>query len=555
MNELTPILLEFFKKNKIYFLFSCIFLFIVPLNNVVLPSLYGKVVDSLMKGKSIVYYLTLVTLAIMTLQVLDFMSDYNDTHLLPKLQSYIRQKIVLRILNRYEDEIQELEVGNIISKLVKLPGIVTSLFERIKNFVLPNILLHIFAMILFFRIDMYMGLTLLVTLIVLYGIVFKGPKACDNVSVKRDKAFNALHEEIDDNLRNLYSIYGANQKHVELKRMEAQNEKYKDLFKQTVLCSFGIRAFLFPIVIAFVIALMIRINCLITKKLVKVSLFIPVFFITLYIINSFMAIDDNLRAMIFDWGVIQSSMDLIAQTPTRKASKKSIQPLPTQKAGIGMYNVYFKYPNAAKYNLENISLHINHGEKIAIVGEIGSGKSTVLKLLMNYYTPSQGVVYYDGVPFHQISLQQIRKKIGYVPQVPILFNRSIIENIMYGNPNVSRKQVEDLLKEIDMYDELTMKANGLDTLVGKNGSTLSGGQRQLVWVMRVILSEPETIIFDEPTSSMDEKSKKRLRYLLDKYFHDKTVIMVSHDPSILSFAKRILTIENGKVKQENNTFF
>jgi ABC-type bacteriocin/lantibiotic exporter with double-glycine peptidase domain len=269
-----------------------------------------------------------------------------------------------------------------------------------------------------------------------------------------------------------------------------------------------------------------------------------------------MAIDDNLRAMIFDWGVIQSSMDLIAKPLKRKnVSKNSPQPVPTQKAGIGMNNVYFKYPNASTYNLEDISLHINHGEKVAIVGEIGCGKSTILKLLMNYYTQTKGVVYYDGVPFHQISLQQIRKSIGYVPQVPILFNRSIIENIMYGNPNVSRKQVEDLLKEIDMYDELTMKDKGLDTIVGKNGSNLSGGQRQLVWVMRVILSEPETIIFDEPTSSMDAKSKKRLRYLLDKYFQNKTVIMVSHDPSILSFAKRILTIENGKVKQENNSFF
>jgi ATP-binding cassette subfamily C protein LapB len=264
--------------------------------------------------------------------------------------------------------------------------------------------------------------------------------------------------------------------------------------------------------------------------------------------------DDQLKHIIFDWGIIKSSMDLIRPLPTEsKNSYEKQEELTDFTQGIGLKNVTFKYPKSNNKILNNISLHINKGEKVVILGDIGCGKSTILKLLLRYYEQTDGTVYYDGKSYDKMSLTEIRSQIGYVPQVPVLFNRSIIENILYGNKNVKREQVEKLLEEIGLLQEFNKHKQGLDSKVGKNGSILSGGQRQLVWCLRVMLSNPEVLILDEPTSSIDEKSKKILRVLLERFMKEKTVIMVTHDPAIVSFGKKFIVIKKGQVESIRTT--
>jgi ABC-type multidrug transport system fused ATPase/permease subunit len=458
------------------------------------------------------------------------------------------------ILDKYENSIQDLELGEINSKFVKLPSIITTLLERLKSFLIPNVLLHICAVTLFFWIDPIIGLSLYLTVLVVYYVVIKAPQNCDNITVTRDKAFNTLHEEIDDNLRNLYSIYGANQKKNELARLDKFTEKYNDLYKKTTLCSFGLRSIVSPVVLVFIITLMMRVQQLVSAGTVDLALFVPVFFITLYIINSFMSMDDHLKHVIVEWGVVKSSLDIMKPFP-RKKSKETVTIVDYKKqSGIGLQNVSFQFPGANSKVLNNVTLHIDHGESVVILGDIGSGKSTILKMLLGYYTPDKGVVYYDGQTYDKIQANEIRRKIGYVPQVPVLFNRSIIENILYGNPNVTRVQVETMLSEFGLLNEFQKHKDGLDTKVGKNGSLLSGGQRQLVWCMRVLLRNPEILILDEPSSSIDEKSKKILSHMLDKYMENKehTIIMVTHDPVIMSFADKAIMVKNGQIVGTRN---
>lgn len=554
MKELKQFLWEFFLKNKGLFLMSGLFIFIVPIRDILLPLLYSHVVNAINKGESFLKPLMIVTSLLVFLQLLDFAADYHDTHFLPKLQAFLRSKIMMKVLDKYENSIQELEIGEINTKLVKLPSVITSLIDRMKNFMIPNMLLHSCAIALFFYVDKYLGLSMMITVVIMYVVISLAPQKCDNVTMQRDKAFNQLHEEIDDNLRNLYSIYGTNQKKQEISRIEKYGEHYNRLYKKTTLCSFKLRSLISPFVMCFIVVLMLRINHMIKTKQVKMSLFIPVFFITLYIINSFMAMDDQLKHIIFDYGIVKSSMDLIK--PLQKQNKgrendNNIQNVDNSK-GIGLKNVTFKYPNSNNLILNNISLHINPGDKVVILGDIGCGKSTILKLLLKYYKQTSGIVYYDNKSYDDMTLHEIRSRVGYVPQVPVLFNRSIIENILYGNKQTTRKEVEELLDEIGLLEDFSKHKNGLDAKVGKNGSVLSGGQRQLVWCLRVMLSNPEVLILDEPTSSIDEKSKKTLRVLLERFMKDKTVIMVTHDPAIVSFGKKFVVIKEGQVASVRN---
>jgi ABC-type multidrug transport system fused ATPase/permease subunit len=555
MKELNEFLWEFFKENKALYLISAIFIFIVPIRDIVLPLMYSKVVDAINKGTSFMQPLIIVTFVLVMLQLLDFASDYHDTHFLPKLQAFLRSKIMMRLLDKYENSIQELEIGEINTKLVKLPSVITSLIERMKNFMIPNMLLHSCAIALFFYVDKYLGIAMMVTVVIMYIVMSMAPQKCDGVTMQRDKAFNQLHEEIDDNLRNLYSIYGTNQKKQEVRRIEKFGEHYNKLFKKTTMCSFTLRSLISPFVITFIVVLMLRINHIVKSKQVDMALFIPVFFITLYIINSFMAMDDQLKHVIFDWGIIKSSIDLIRplEHNTKRHKKSKQDSISNDDEGIGLKNVTFSYPNSDTKILNNISLHINKGEKVVILGDIGCGKSTILKLFLRYYKQTSGTVYYNGKSYEEMSLQEIRKRVGYVPQVPVLFNRSIIENITYGNKEVTREEVEKLLDEVGLLSEFKKHKNGLDTKVGKNGSMLSGGQRQLVWCLRVMLSNPEVLILDEPTSSIDEKSKKILRVLLERFMGDKTVVMVTHDPAIVSFGKKFIVIKKGQVESIRNS--
>ncbi len=549
MKEFNQLLLEFMKEHKKLFLSSFVFLLVVPIRDIILPLLYSNVVTAINTGASLVTPLFVITCVLVFIQVLEFGTDWHDTKLFPKLQAFIRRKLLHQILNKYENSIQELELGEINSKLVKLPSVITSLLERMKTFLLPNILLHICAVGVFFWIDPLIGLYILVAVVIIYFLLLKTPQKCDNITMRRDKAFNKLYEEIDDGLRNLYSIYGANQKEKELNRLDKYSNSYNSYFRKTTLCSFSLRSLVSPVVLVFIILLMVRIQSLVSSSKVDLSLFVPIFFITLYIINSFMSMDDNIKHLTVEWGIVKSSLDILKPIPPRK-HKTEVSIVDYKKqSGIGLQNVSFKFPGASTQVLNDVTLHINHGESIVILGDIGSGKSTILKMLLGYYTPDKGVVYYDGKPYDQIPVKELRHKIGYVPQVPVLFNRSILENILYGNEHVTRQEVETMLEEFNLLKEFNKHSKGLDTSVGKNGSLLSGGQRQLVWCLRVLLRNPDILVLDEPTSSIDEKSKKVLSSMLDKYMQNKnhTIIMVTHDPAIMSFANKAVIVKSGQI--------
>lgn len=551
MKELLNILFDFFHTEKGLFYLSFVFVLIVPLRDIVLPLLYSSVINAITNGTDLLLPLVVVTVLLIIIQLLEFFIDLHDSKLLSRLQTFIRKKMVLNILDQYEDSIKELELGEINAKLLKFPGVITSLFERLKNHMIPHLLLHLGVVILFFWVDRYLGISLLVTVVLIYIIMLRGPSKCNDVTKKRDVAYNKLYEEIDDNLRNLYSIYGANQKKSEIDRIDKYNSWYNKLYYQTTLCSFNVRSLISPIVIVFILIIMFRIKHLVTSNKVQLSMFIPIFFISMYIINSFMSTDEQVKNIIFEWGMMKGCVDILTSGKKRKPTKKTRKNTPPsqhdEESGLRLVNVSFKFPNQDHMILDKLNLQINSGESVAILGDIGSGKSTVLKLLLGYYRPVKGSIYFNNVNYKELPVKTIRQKIGYVPQVPVLFNRSIIDNILYGNKDTPRQEVEEVLGELGLLSEFKKHKNGLDTKVGKNGSNVSGGQRQLIWCLRVLFKNPEVLILDEPTSSIDEKSKLMLKQLLERYMKGKTIIMVTHDPQILSFAKKFVIIKNGKV--------
>jgi len=213
-----------------------------------------------------------------------------------------------------------------------------------------------------------------------------------------------------------------------------------------------------------------------------------------------------------------------------------------KSASILLKNVSFSYDKHTKI-LKNINLEIKEGEKVAIIGETGSGKSTLAQILIGLYPIDSGEIFYNGVEIKEIGYKTIRENVGFVIQSPMMFNNTLRFNLTLGK-NHSDEEIYEALKIAQLYDFVKGLEKGLDTIVGKNGTKLSGGQKQRLSIARVLLDNPKVIIFDESTSSLDNKTEDKLLLALEEYIQDKTVITIAHRKNSIEKADRIINLSN-----------
>jgi len=242
-----------------------------------------------------------------------------------------------------------------------------------------------------------------------------------------------------------------------------------------------------------------------------------------------------------------NNIDEIMKMPVEREQNQNYLSRPNLDGNIVFKDVNFSYKDQKFDVLKNINLTIKKGEKIGIIGKIGSGKSTLAKLLLNLYEPSKGSVLVDNTDIRQIDPVDLRRSIGYVPQEPFLFMGSIKDNITIGEQYATDEQILKASKISGVHDFLGKHESGYDLIVGERGEGLSGGERQSVTLARAILSDPNILVLDEPTNMMDELSENTFKKNLATIVKDKTVIIVTHKPSLLSIVDRLIVVEDGKV--------
>ncbi|WP_228254774.1 type I secretion system permease/ATPase [Halarcobacter bivalviorum] len=242
-----------------------------------------------------------------------------------------------------------------------------------------------------------------------------------------------------------------------------------------------------------------------------------------------------------------NNIDEIMKMPLERTNSQQYLSRPNLDGDIVFKNVSFAYYKQNFQLLRNINLRINKGEKVGIIGKIGSGKSTIIKLLLNLHEPSEGSILIDGTEIRQIDPVDLRKNIGYVPQETFLFMGTIKDNISISDQFASDEQILKASKIAGVHDFLGKHQAGYDFIVGERGDGLSGGERQAVTLARAIVSNPNILILDEPTNSMDDLSEEHFKNRLAPIIEDKTVIVVTHRPSMLSLVDRIIVIDDGKI--------
>ncbi|CAD5290075.1 MULTISPECIES: ABC transporter ATP-binding protein [unclassified Imperialibacter] len=218
---------------------------------------------------------------------------------------------------------------------------------------------------------------------------------------------------------------------------------------------------------------------------------------------------------------------------------------------IAYENVTFSYPTRKEMPvLKSISFHVPHGSKVALVGQSGAGKSTIIQLLMRFYQPDTGKILIDGKDNQSYSISALRKHIGIVPQEVILFGGTILENIRYGKPDATEDEVVEAARQANALDFILSFPEQFDTIVGERGIKLSGGQRQRIAIARAILKNPSILILDEATSSLDAESERLVQDALEKLMKDRTTIIIAHRLATIRKVDRIYVIGDGQITEE-----
>lgn len=245
--------------------------------------------------------------------------------------------------------------------------------------------------------------------------------------------------------------------------------------------------------------------------------------------------------------VALKGLNQIMDLPVERDAQKRQLSRPNIQGEVEFKDVTFKYPGTELPALSNVSFKIRPGEKVAIIGPVGSGKTTVSRLLINLYEPDEGAVLVDGTDIRQIDPSDIRRSVGSVMQDVTLFHGTVRHNITMGHPQADDEMILRASKLAGVHDFVSRHPHGYDLLVGEKGATLSGGQRQAIGIARSLLPNPPVLMFDEPTSSMDLNSEKRFISRLNSYAQNKTLILVTHRTSLFSIVDRIIVLGNGKI--------
>jgi ATP-binding cassette subfamily C protein LapB len=242
-----------------------------------------------------------------------------------------------------------------------------------------------------------------------------------------------------------------------------------------------------------------------------------------------------------------SSLDALFATPTEHKDEGAYVSRESFAGDIEFKDVHFAYPGAETASLSGVSLRIKAGEHVAILGRVGSGKSTIQKLAMGLYQPSEGAVLIDGIDLRQLEPREYRSAVGYVPQDVTLFSGTLRDNLALAHRGLPDNALIKAAERAGLADFINRHPRGFDMPISERGDSVSGGQRRCISLARALVHEPAILLMDEPTSSMDNSTEKLVIDNLRDFSEGRTMLVVTHRNSLLELVDRIIVVDSGKV--------
>ena len=541
----------FIKKNWKLYIIYFILLLSIPLETTAIPHYYGEIINILKKGDFVagkVSFMTLLGIWIL-IQTFNLANSYLNTYLMPKFQSFIRQYFFNKIIDSYSQDYKELELGQIIAKIIRSPGIIQNIFIEIRDFVFRNMFVTgANAIYLSYHHPMLGGI-FMVSIAIIYITSYFYYNSCHGFVKKTEEAYDRVHEQIQDTLTNLLSIYTCQKSKDEKKRVEEFNDTTSKSQTETGMCNNKFRVIFSILYVIIFLALNYGAYHLYKEGKIKLKAIVSIFILNYSIFGSLSDFYYDAYAFMNVYTKVDHITNFIDSMPAigKDKGEKILNP---KEITIEFKDVYFTHPNTKKPIYEDLNLVIPPKQNLAIMGSIGSGKSTAMKLLVRLQKHQKGDILINDQNLNDLDLNNVRKNIIYVPQHPILFNRTLWDNLSYGIEGIQPEDVYKILKDSGLNDIEKVYREKMYKEVGKLGSNLSGGQKQLVWLIRCMLRPSSVIILDEPTSALDEKSRRNVENVIKALSKTRTLIVITHDKELLQHMDRMIYFDKGKIIQD-----
>ena len=441
--------------------------------------------------------------------------------------------------------------GSLVSQTNKLVGAVESFWDTIIWSVLPLVISLVGSIIVLSTLLWQYALFLLIFSIVFSIVVYYGSKPMAKLTKKEAKSSNKLNGQLADVISNVLAVKSSGAEATEQKFFTKTVNSWRDSSLDVM------RGFLKVSTIYSSINMVIKIGAIAFAVYAAQNNLVSVASVYLIITYTGSVAHElwNMNGIMRNYNrIIGNANDMveILQTPTTLIDKSDSK-LKVTNGEISMDKIIFTHDEGQGDTLfHDFSLDIKPGEKIGLVGASGSGKTTLTKLLLRFADIDSGKITIDGQDISEVTQASLRAKIAYVPQEPLLFHRSVRENIAYGRPDATDAEIEEAAKKAGAYDFIVGLKDGFDTMVGERGIKLSGGQRQRVAIARAILKDAPILVLDEATSALDSESEALIQKSLETLMKNRTSIVIAHRLSTIAKLDRIIVLKDGKIVEDGS---
>jgi ATP-binding cassette subfamily B protein len=546
-------MLAFIRPYRRYFIGGLILLFFGSLTFMVFPFLAGELTDVATGKGKLGFSLNQIGLILIVILIFQGIMSYLRVIwfaiVSEKGMADVRSSIYQRLIGLPIYFFEKNRVGDLTSRISEDVNRLSAVFSTTLAELIRQILILLTGIIFLLVTTPKLSLTMLATFpVIVVGAMFFG-RFVRNLSRTRQKSLAITNTVVEETLQNIQTVKAFTNESLEYNRykLEMGNvvtaalklSRYRAAFASfIIIILFG--------VIFFILWFGAR---MVQEQQMTIGQLVSFISYTAIIGGAIGSLGNFYTEVIAALGGTERIREIL-QEPSEVSVPSSIH-RPKMEGHIRFENVYFEYPSRPDVAvLKGIDMDIRPGQKIALVGQSGSGKTTIAALLMRLYASQKGRILLDGTDIQTMDLSAYRSVFALVPQEVLLFGGTIRENILYGRPEATEEELIHAAKTSNSYDFIQTFPDGFNTIVGERGIKLSGGQRQRIAIARAVLRNPDILILDEATSSLDAESEKVVQEALDRLLEGRTAIIIAHRLATIRNVDCIYVLEHGKVVEQ-----
>ncbi|TLV00246.1 ABC transporter ATP-binding protein [Dyadobacter luticola] len=548
----TLALLRYLRPYRGTFIIGMVFLALSTATSLAFPKLVGSIVE-VVEGKS-QYTINQITVFLFFVLVAQALFSYYRIYLFTKVSELamtnIRRDVFSKIITLPIAFLEQRRVGELTSRITSD----VSQLQGLLSFTLAEMFRQIATLVVGIGILFYTSWKLTLFMLATFPVlvvasVFFG-RHMRKLAKKAQDELAAANVVVEETLQSVNVVKAFTNEPLEINRYQTILQRVVDLSLYAAKFRGGFVSFIIFALFGGIVGVIWYGAGLVQAGEFGLADLFTFILYTTFIGASISGMSDLYAQINRVIGASERIFEILEETPEVTVEEANTAEAGRMTGEITYDDVHFSYPSRADLPvLKGISFHINPGEKIALVGYSGAGKSTIVQLLMRFYNHQSGEIRIDDKPLQAFGISELRKNIAIVPQEVMLFGGTIYENIAYGKPSATREEIQDAARRAHASEFIDTFPEKFETIVGERGIKLSGGQRQRIAIARAILKNPKILILDEATSSLDAESEKLVQIALDELMQNRTTIVIAHRLATIRKVDMIYVIREGRIAE------